>query len=108
MAAENQIAYYSVTHPIGCVSKLGLFGLSAAEVPVSVERASGEYLSGVRSGWTLCSRERWDGPIGYGRGRASLRRPRFVALSARRHPVVELAHGAKLLYAVDQRRKFLF
>ncbi len=33
-AAENQIAYYAVTHPIECASKFGLFGLSAAEVPV--------------------------------------------------------------------------
>ncbi|MFN8595644.1 MAG: hypothetical protein U0559_05630 [Anaerolineae bacterium] len=33
-AVENQIAYYATQHPIGCATELGLFGLSAAEVPV--------------------------------------------------------------------------
>ncbi len=33
-AAENQISYYAVHHPISCASELGLFGLSAGEVPV--------------------------------------------------------------------------
>jgi hypothetical protein len=32
-AAEKQIAYYAVHHPIGCAGDLGFFGLSAAEVP---------------------------------------------------------------------------
>jgi hypothetical protein len=41
-AAEDQIAYYALRHPIGCAGELGLFGLSASEVPVpsSVQPAS--------------------------------------------------------------------
>ncbi len=31
---QNQLAYYATQHPIECAGELGLFGLSAAEVPV--------------------------------------------------------------------------
>jgi hypothetical protein len=33
-AAERQIAYFPAAHPGSCVDQLGLFGLSAAEVPL--------------------------------------------------------------------------
>lgn len=32
-AVESQISYYPLTHPSSCFAQLGLFGLSAAEVP---------------------------------------------------------------------------
>lgn len=42
-AADRQLAYFSVNYPTSCFSRLGLFGLSAGEVPAPSEIPSGRY-----------------------------------------------------------------
>ena len=51
-AADRQIRYYPSNYPASCFARLGLFGLSAAEVPDPALVPPEQHLPGLRRGGT--------------------------------------------------------
>jgi hypothetical protein len=80
-AADSQIRYYSTNYPISCFAQLGLFGLSAAEVPdpASVPQGSIYQAFGVGGRFTSAN----DGAALLG---APVVVPHYSAMIASLHP----------------------
>jgi hypothetical protein len=104
-AAEVQINYYAARYPGHCYTTAGLFGLSAAEVPVPSAVAAAEILPALRRGRQRGAGERWrqrhdpagrDSPL-FGDDRAGS--------TERSHRAVGVAAVGEPDHAVDERRK---
>ena len=79
-AVSNQLVYYPTNHPDSCFSQLGLFGLSAAEIPDAAMAANGDVYQAFGTGGLFT------GPNdGTGFGTAVIV-PHYSAMIASLHP----------------------